>query len=49
MGLALGEIFDLDELARVCQELRQYEFLFVAPVLPITGASGSAAGAIAIL
>lgn len=49
MGLALGEIFDFDELARVCEELRQYEFLFVAPVLPITGASGSATGAIAIL
>jgi kynurenine formamidase len=49
MGLALGEIFDLDELARVCEELGQYQFLFVAPVLPITGASGSASGAIAIL
>jgi kynurenine formamidase len=49
MGLALGEIFDFDELARVCAEFDQYEFLFVAPVLPITGASGSATGAIAIL
>jgi kynurenine formamidase len=49
MGLAMGEIFDFDELALVCEELGQYGFLFVAPVLPITGASGSATGAIAIL
>ncbi len=49
MGLALGEIFDFEELARVCAELNQYQCLFVAPVLPITGASGSATGAIAIL
>jgi len=49
MGLALGEIFDFDALATVCDELGQYEFLFVSPVLPITGASGSATGAIAIL
>ncbi len=49
MGLALGEIFDFEDLAGVCEELDQYQFLFVAPVLPITGASGSATGAIAIL
>jgi kynurenine formamidase len=49
MGLALGEIFDFEELARVCAETGQFECLFVAPVLPITGASGSATGAIAIL
>jgi hypothetical protein len=49
MGLAMGEIFDFEELAVVCAELGQYEFLYVAPVLPITGASGSATGAIAIL
>jgi kynurenine formamidase len=49
MGLVLGEIFDFDELADVCRELGSYECLFVAPVLPITGASGSATGAIAVL
>jgi kynurenine formamidase len=49
MGLALGEIFDLDALAAACSELNTHEFLFVAPVLPITGGSGSATGAIAIL
>lgn len=49
MGLAMGEIFDFEELVSVCEETGQHEFLFVAPTLPITGASGSATGAIAIL
>ena len=49
MGMAMGEIFDFEELADTCADLAQYAFLFVAPVLPITGASGSATGAIAIL
>lgn len=49
MGLALGEIFDLEALAQLCADLGRYEFLFVAPTLPITGASGSPAGAIAVL
>jgi kynurenine formamidase len=48
MGLALGEIFDLEELGRVCDEVGRHEFMFVAPVLPTTGASGSPTGAIAI-
>jgi hypothetical protein len=41
MGLTMGEIFKLDELARACAEDKVYEFLFVAPALPITGAVGS--------
>jgi kynurenine formamidase len=49
MGLALGEIFDFEELAAACAELGRFTCLFVAPTLPITGASGSPAGAIAIL
>jgi kynurenine formamidase len=49
MGLALGEIFDLEQLARVCAQVGRHEFMFVAPVLPITGASGSPTAAIAIL
>lgn len=49
MGLALGEIFDLEALATACARVGRYEFLFVAPSLPITGASGSPAGAIAVL
>src|SRR3954449_6772775 len=37
----MGEIFKLDELGRVCAEDGVYDFLFVAPALPITGAVGS--------
>lgn len=41
MGLTMGEIFKLDELGRACAEDGNYDFLFVAPALPITGAVGS--------
>ena len=41
IGLTMGEIFYLAELATDCKEDGQYEFLFVAPALPITGAVGS--------
>jgi len=41
IGLHLGEIFDLEKLAADCAEDHVYEFLFVAPPLPITGAVGS--------
>jgi kynurenine formamidase len=41
IGLLVGEIFDLEELAEDCAEDGRYEFLFVAPPLPITGAVGS--------
>jgi kynurenine formamidase len=41
MGLTVGEIFDLGELARDCAEDKRYEFMFVAPALPITGGVGS--------
>ena len=41
MGLLVGEIFDLDELAADCAEDGVYEFLFVAPPLAITGGVGS--------
>ncbi|MBL7493512.1 cyclase family protein [Frankia sp. AgB1.9] len=49
MGLAIGEIFDFGQLARACREHGKYEFLFAAPALPITGASGSPVGGIAVL
>ncbi|MFG1926395.1 cyclase family protein [Cryptosporangium sp. NPDC048952] len=49
MGLAIGEIFDFAALAAACAEHDKYEFLFAAPVLPITGASGSPVGGIAVL
>lgn len=48
MGLSVGEIFKLDELARVCAEDSTYEFFFVAPALPITGAVGSPVNPIVI-
>lgn len=41
MGMLVGEIFDLEELAADCAADRVYEFLFVAPPLAITGAVGS--------
>lgn len=40
-GITLGEIFDLEALAQDCADDGVYEFLFVAPPLPITGAVGS--------
>ena len=41
MGLLFGEIFDMEELAADCAQDRVYEFLFVAPPLPVTRAVGS--------
>jgi hypothetical protein len=41
MGLTLGEMFDLDELATNCASDGVYEFLVVAAPLPITGAVGA--------
>jgi kynurenine formamidase len=48
MGLTLGEIFYLAELASDCAEDERYEFLFVAPALPITGAVASPINPLAI-
>lgn len=48
MGLSLGEIFYLAELARDCAQDGRYEFMFVAPALPITGAVGSPVNPLAI-
>lgn len=41
MGMLVGEIFTLEALAEDCAADGIYEFLFVAPPLPITGAVGS--------
>ncbi len=41
MGLLVGEIFDLEEIGEDCAADEVYEFMFVAPPLPITGAVGS--------
>jgi len=48
MGLLVGEIFDLDALAADCAKDGVYEFQFVAPPLPITGAVGAAINPLAI-
>jgi len=48
MGLLVGEIFDLEKLAADCADTGVYEFLFVAPPLPITGAVGSPINPLAI-
>ncbi len=48
IGISMGEIFYLKELAEDCAEDRVYEFLFCAPPLPITGAVGSPVNPIAI-
>jgi kynurenine formamidase len=48
MGMTMGEIFFVADLARDCAEDGVYEFLFVAPALPITGAVGSPTNPLAI-
>lgn len=47
-GVLFGEIFALDALAQTCGEDGNYDFLFVAPPLPITGAVGSPINPLAI-
>ena len=41
LGLLVGELFDLDELAGDCAADGVYEFMFVAQPLPVVGAAGS--------
>ncbi len=48
MGMTMGEIFYLKDLAEDCAADRVYEFMFVAPALPITGAVGSPTNPLAI-
>ena len=48
MGMTMGEIFQLKELADDCEQDKVYEFLFVAPAIPITGAVGSPVNPLAI-
>ncbi|HET7159248.1 MAG TPA: cyclase family protein, partial [Burkholderiales bacterium] len=48
MGLTVGEIFYLADLAADCAQDKVYEFMFVAPALPITGAVGSPVNPLAI-
>jgi kynurenine formamidase len=48
LGMALGELWALDELAADCAEDRRYEFLLVASPLNLVGGAGSPCNAIAI-
>ena len=48
IGITMGEIFVVDELADDCAEDGVYEFFFCAPPLPITGGCGSPLNPIAI-
>jgi kynurenine formamidase len=48
IGLTVGEIFFLKELAKDCAEDKRYEFMFVAPALPVTGAVASPVNPLAI-
>jgi kynurenine formamidase len=48
MGLTIGEIFDLEELAEDCASDGVYECFFTAPPLPISRAVGSPINPLAI-
>jgi len=48
IGISMGEIFYVKELAEDCAADKVYEFLFVAPAIPITGAVGSPTNPLAI-
>lgn len=48
LGLAVGEMFYLDELARDCADVGVYEGLFTAAPLNKVGGSGSPANALAL-
>lgn len=48
MGLTMGEMFDVKELAEDCAEDGVYEFMFCGPPLVITGGTGSPINPLAI-
>jgi kynurenine formamidase len=49
IGLTIGEMWDLDDLADACRRRGRWEFLLTAATLPITGAVGSPVNPLAIL
>lgn len=49
MGMILGEIFELDELAAACAAAGRHEFFFVGTPLPIRGGVGGPVNPIAVL
>ena len=48
IGISMGEIFNMGELAEDCADDGVFEFFFVAPPLPVTRAVGSPLNPIAI-
>lgn len=48
MGMMLGEIWDLEELATDCASDGQWDFFLVAPALRVTGGVGSPVSPVAI-
>jgi hypothetical protein len=46
--MTLGEIFDLDALARDCEEDGAWEFFFSAPALKVSNGVGSPISPLAI-
>jgi kynurenine formamidase len=48
MGLLLGEMFDLEQLAEACADDGRYEMLVSAPPLAFTGTAGAPPGPVAI-
>lgn len=48
MGLVLLDFCRVEELSRVCRELRRYEFLFIAAPLAIVGGTASPVNPLAI-
>ncbi|MCU1673674.1 MAG: hypothetical protein JWN77_1787 [Frankiales bacterium] len=48
LGLAVGELFDLEELASRCAADRRWTFLFLAVPLNLAGGVGSPANAVAV-
>lgn len=49
MGLTLGEMFNLEDLAAACAERGAWDFLFAGPGLKITGSVGSPITPVAVL
>jgi len=48
LGLTIGEVFWLDDLAKACEDEGRYEFFFAAPPLNLTNSSGSPLNPLAI-
>lgn len=49
LGLTIGELWDLDELAEACRERDSFDFLLTAEPLNMNGGVGSPANALAIV